>query len=261
MSSVQSINRAFEILEFLASRPSTISQLSRQVDLPNTTVTRILRTLSQLGVVTRNEDGTFELGPTAQRLGQAASRGEGDIRSIDQARLAALTSQIGEIAGLSVRDGRNVLYIAQVPSPHEVQVRDWTGERVPLHVVSSGLVFLAHATPADVDEYLATDLERLTPATETDPARLRERLERVKEHGVAWTKEEFHTGINSIAAPIYNSNHEVAATLHSHGPSYRFPGSLQDGAISATLKQAAARLSHSIGWTGRPAGTQLANDS
>ncbi len=44
-----------------------------------------------------------------------------------------------------MRDGRNALYVARADSRHEVPVRDWTGERVPLHVVSSALVF---------DEYL-----------------------------------------------------------------------------------------------------------
>ena len=58
-----------------------------------------------------------------------------------------LTESLGEATGLSVLDGHDVLYLGQVEADHPVQVRDWTGERLPAHLVSSGFVLLAGAPP------------------------------------------------------------------------------------------------------------------
>ena len=53
MQTVQSIDRAFQILEELASDPGGISELSRRLDLPTSTVARLLATLERLGAVER----------------------------------------------------------------------------------------------------------------------------------------------------------------------------------------------------------------
>src|SRR6266550_1072727 len=81
--------------------------------------------------------------------------------------LAALT---GEAAGVSIRDGWTVQYVDQVepPNPNPIQVRDWTGTRIPLHAVSSGQVFLAQLPAPTLSRYLADPLDRFTPRTRTD---------------------------------------------------------------------------------------------
>ncbi len=249
MNSVQSIERAFRILQEIADRPAGISELARRVDLPNTTVTRIVKTLESLDVVVRDVDGTFNLGPVALRIGSRSEQAA-DVRLLDHARLVALAAQLGEIAGLSVRDGRNVLYVAQADSRHEVQVRDWTGEHVPLHVVSSGLVFLAYAEEADLDDYLAGELQHFSGRTQCDPEQIRQRVRQIRQRGYVWTKEEFRPGINSIAAPIFNADGAIAGALHSHGPSYRFPAAGEDHRVAARIVLGASSLSHSIGWAG-----------
>ena len=49
MASVQSIQRAFRLLQALADEPAGITGLSRRVDLPTSTVARILGTLEEAG--------------------------------------------------------------------------------------------------------------------------------------------------------------------------------------------------------------------
>ena len=58
----------------------------------------------------------------------------------------------GEAAGLSIPEGVVVHYVDQVETtPNPVQVRDWTGTRVPMHAVSSGQVFLAQLPPSTLE--------------------------------------------------------------------------------------------------------------
>jgi IclR family pca regulon transcriptional regulator len=56
-----------------------------------------------------------------------------------------------------------------------------------------------------------------------DPAELRSRLEDVRQSGFAWGLEEFAEGINSVAAPVRDAAGKVVASVHAHGPAYRFP--------------------------------------
>lgn len=249
MTSVQSIDRAFDVLDELANRPAGISELARRVGLPTSTASRLLKTLERLHAAERDPDGVYHIGPAVLDLASRVQTSS-QVRAIGHAQLVKLSGQIGEVAGLSVRAGDDVLYVDQTDSHHEVRVRDWTGERVPMHVVSSGLVFLAHIGPEDLDDYLGRELERFTDRTQYEPHRIRERLADVKRQGYVWTNEEFHLGINSIAAPLYDASGEVIGALHSHGPSYRFPKERDGDRVAARLVQFAAQLSHDSGWAG-----------
>src|SRR4029079_18703751 len=95
----------------------------------------------------------------------------------------------GEAAGLSIAEGFVVHYVDQVGTSHQVQVRDWTGTRVPMHAVSSGLVFLAQLPGSTLDVYLEHPLDAFTPRTLTAPDALRERLAQVRVDGYAWVHE------------------------------------------------------------------------
>jgi IclR family pca regulon transcriptional regulator len=161
--------------------------------------------------------------------------------------LQALAAATGEAAGLSIPDGFTVHYVDQVDSRHAVGVRDWTGTRLPAHVVSSGHVFLAHLHPAELERYLEEPRERFTSTTLVDADALRERVRRVQLEGLAWTVEEFAEGISSVAAPVRDDDGEVVAAVHVHGPSYRFPGHEGHGAVAAHVLAAARRLSAALG--------------
>ena len=131
---------------------------------------------------------------------------------------------MGETAGISIPKGdREVRYLEQVEGDNAVQVRDWTGVTLPLHVVSSGLVLLAHRSSAVVTAYARDGLERYTPRTITELSALRRRLGEARDAGYVWTIEEFSEGISSIAAPILDGGGNAIAAIHVHGPSYRFP--------------------------------------
>jgi IclR family pca regulon transcriptional regulator len=156
--------------------------------------------------------------------------------------LVELARRTGEAAGLSVPDGRMAHYVDQADSDNQVQVRDWTGERIVMHAVSSGLVFLAWAEPAFVDAYLKGPLQAFTSRTITDPATLRRRLAEIREAGYAWVFEEFSDGANSVAAPIRNQRGDVIAAIHSHGPAHRFPGTRSADEVGALVVASANRL-------------------
>ncbi|MCU1391893.1 MAG: IclR family transcriptional regulator [Ilumatobacteraceae bacterium] len=240
-SGIQSIERAFSVLLAVATEPSGITDVARRVALPVSTVARLLATLEHLEAVIRQDDGvTYRIGPTVSSLAAA-----NDTTLTGRARpfLHELVDRVHETAGLSVLEGNEVLYLDHVENDNAVQIRDWTGERTPLHVVASGLVFLAFLPAERVKAYAKGGLEAPTEHSVHTAVQLDKRLDEVRAKGFAWTVDELQLGISAVAAPVRNRKGEIVAAIHCHGPTYRFPAPDEQADIESAVVAAARRLS------------------
>jgi DNA-binding IclR family transcriptional regulator len=236
---VQSLERAFAILDEVARRPAGVTALAARVSLPKSTVARLLSALEEVEAVERFDGTRWRIGAGVEALSSAASPERGLVATA-RPHLADLVAELHEDAGLGLPDGYEILYVDQVESDNPVQVRDWTGTRAPMHAVPSGLVLLAE-WPADaLDAYLADELAALTSRTVTEPSVLRERLAEVCRAGYAWGVEEYAEGISSVAAPIRDARGKAIAALHVHGPAYRFPADGTKRAEQAVVDAARA---------------------
>jgi DNA-binding IclR family transcriptional regulator len=243
VSRVQSIERAFAVLSALADGPIGVTELADRVDLPKSTAARMLTSLAREGAVEQVPGDTrYRLGARIVSLAAGVVPAR-SLVAIGHPILVDLASTAGEAAGLSVPDGAAVHYIDQVDTTHQVQVRDWTGTRVPMHAVSSGQVFLAHLGSGALERYLATPRVAFTARTVTDSTVLRQRLRTILRDGYAWVHEEFAEGLNSVAAPIAGGDGEIVAAIHLHGPSYRFPAAGTEDPIAELVVRAAGALS------------------
>jgi len=235
---VQSVERAFAILDAVAERPAGVTALAQRLGLPKSTVARLLGSLETLDAVERVDGSRWQIGPGVTALTDAVSPAR-SLAALARPELAALVGSVAEDAGLALPDGYDVLYVDQVECDHPVQVRDWTGARAPMHAVPSGLVLLADWPESAIEGYVAGGLARLTPRTIVDAEHLRGRLAEVREHGYAWGLEEFSEGINSVAAPIRDARGNAVAAVHLHGPAYRFPALGDDERIAAQVVEGA----------------------
>ena len=230
------------MLGALVDGPLGVTEIAGRVDLAKSTVARLLAALDAEGAVERVADPRrYRLGPRISSLASGRQETRGLV-AIAHPSLVELAAETGEAAGLSVPDGRTMHYVDQVDSPNPVQVRDWTGSRIPMHAVPSGQVVLAHQSASAVARFLSEPLEAFTSRTIVDAARLLDRLREVRRDGHAWVRDEFADGITSIAAPIGGPDGEVVAAVHLHGPSYRFPSAGSELAIGEAVAAAAARI-------------------
>lgn len=242
MAMVQSVERAFAVLQCLSGGAAGVSDVAERTELPKSTVSRLLSTLVELGAVEQSDSlGAYSLGELILELSASASPGR-NLVSIARPHLVELVAQVDEAAGIAVLDGHSTYYLDQVDGHHEVQVRDWTGESVDAHVVSSGLVLLAYASPEVRQEFLSRPLEAWTEHTITDPAVLRRRFDDVRRAGFAWVFEEMSEGLNSVAAPVMNPAGTVVAAISAHGPSYRFPAPGASASVAARVVEIASRV-------------------
>ena len=241
MSRVQSIERAFRVLGVLADGPLGVTDVAERTRLPKSTAARLLSALATEGVVEQVPGDTrYRAGARLAALAGSARATRG-IVAVAHPQLGDLARLTGEAAGLGVHDGSTVHYVDQVDSPNPVQVRDWTGTRVPMHAVSSGQIFLAFMPSPAVARFLATPLEAFTKRTITTASGLLERLQAVRRDGYAWVSDEFADGITSVAAPIADAGGDIVAAVHVHGPTYRFPGK-READVTRAVVSAAARI-------------------
>lgn len=258
MSRVQAISRAVAVLTALADGPIGVTEVAERAALPKSTAARMLSSLAHEGVVEQVPgESRYRLGPRIVALA-AGVRPTRSLIALARPHLAGLAEQTGEAAGLSVPDGFLMHYVDQVDSAQPVGVRDWTGTRLPMHAVSSGLVVLAHLAPADLERVLAGPLERFTHRTVIDPDAIRERVRRVQLDGFAWTIGEYADGIASVAAGVADEEGEIIGAVHVHGPAYRFPAPGADAPVAqlvvATGRRVSARVREMVGVT-PPAGS------
>ena len=241
MSTVQSIDRAFAVLRSLASGPAGVSEIAEPIKLPKSTVSRLLSTLEELGAVEQvTPGGDYRIGWTMIELSAAARPGRSLI-SLARPHLVELSRATGEAAGISIPDATEMLYLDQMTPDSELQVRDWTGHRIPMHAVPSGQVMLAF-DDAIAERVMASPLDSFTPHTITSAAALRKRIAAVRSTGYAWAMREFAPEMNSVAAGIRTTDGRVLAVLHVYGPASRFPGERDQAEIGSLVKATADKI-------------------
>jgi DNA-binding IclR family transcriptional regulator len=225
MTNVQSVERISAILQMLATNPggSGVTEIAHQIELPTSTVSRFLLALERVDYVERvsSPDG-FRIGPGIFELATQASFPR-FLVTLARPFLLDLAQSTGETVTLCLPERRQAHYIYQVPSQYHLQLQDWTGRCLPMHVASDGKVFLAYASPKRLDRYLQQPLEQFTANTVTEPGVLRQQLVQVRSQGFAWTQDEYEEGIIGLAAPIKNQNGQVVATVSIGAPKFRFP--------------------------------------
>lgn len=222
-STHQSLQRAIAILrEFSEIEPAlTVGEISQRLGLHKSTVSRILATLLEEGMVWHNaESGRYSLGMGL--LGMAGvALGQIDVRAAAIPHMEQLAAVTNETISVSVRRDRVAVTVAHLPSTHSIRHVLWIGRRLPLGSTATGRSLLA-AMDARGDDWWAL----VRPTREDQSAEwettLRADLASITRRGYAEEWDEFEIGTAAIAAPILDHTGAAIAALAISGPSARF---------------------------------------
>lgn len=245
---VQVLRRTMRLLEcFSRAKPEIgLLELSQALDLPKSTVHRLLVTLQQDGYIVQNpETLRYGLSVKVLRLADAVVH----KLSLEQAAAAALerlaceTACDAHIAVLDRSQGE-VVYLKTV-SPMLPLVT--VGTRAAVHSSALGKVLVAHVSKAVLRQILETrGMPASTHNTITDSATFAKELESVRRLGYAVDNEELKPGWSCVAAPVQDYSGDVLAAISLSGPSYMF-ASGRASAVAHLLCQAANEVSREIG--------------
>lgn len=245
---VRAVVRAIEILmSFTAETPElSLSELTRKVQMPKSTVYRLLLTLEQHKFIERTGQDRFRLGSALIVLGQLALNSR-DLLQLALQPMQALRDRTGESVHLHILDANERLCIHTIQGTHDLRTVGGVGQRSPLHVGASARAILAFMPEAEREKIIQAPLRPWTRATIVDPDVLRKELASVRDRGVAVSCGERDEGIASIAAPIFNGLGEVVGSISLSGPAHRITAEHIE-AYSAAVKETALELSRQLGF-------------
>lgn len=235
-----------------SDRDLGVSDLAARLDLPKSTVHRLLRTLAIEGLIEQAPGtGRYRLGLKLYELG-AMVADHLDLRAVAVEVLDDLRNRTHETVHVSILDGGQVLYIERRESPQTIRVFGRVGHRNHVHCTSSGKALIAWL-PADERMRILSEhgLPAHTAATITDVGRLETELAEVRARGWSANVGESEPGVNSVAAPIRDATGAVVAAIALVAPSTRLtPDTMRR--FAAETVAAAGRASARLGYRAEP---------
>ncbi|MFF4356743.1 IclR family transcriptional regulator [Streptomyces sp. NPDC001604] len=218
---MQSVLNALRVLEEVADRqPAGLSGLARGLGMPKSTVQRCLLTLEEAGWARVDSAGQWEVTSRAFSVGAKVAN-SAHLRDLAVPVLNELQAATGETVHLMIPDGYEMVLVERIDSAHQLRTVHPLGGRTALHCGANGKSYLATFSDDDLDQYLGRPLAAATPRTLTDPERLREELERIRDNGYATADEELAEGAVAIAAVIRHPGRTPVATLSISAPKAR----------------------------------------
>lgn len=243
---VQVIERMFTLMDVLATREDAISlkEISEKTGLHPSTAHRILNDLASGRYVDRPQPGTYRLGMRLLELGNLV-KARLNVRDAAIAPMRELHRQIQQPVNLSMRQGDEIVYIERAYSERSgMQVVRAIGGRAPLHLTSTGKLFLALDDPQRVRAYATrTGLAGHTRNSITQLPVLERELAKARQYGIARDNEELELGVRCMAAGVYDDQGKLVAGLSISAPADR----LDEGwmpKLQATANEISLALGH-----------------
>lgn len=242
---IQVIERMFALIDVLASRtdPISLKEISEKTGLHPSTTHRILNDLAVGRFVDRPAAGSYRLGMRLLELGNLV-KGRLSVRDAALAPMRELHKITQQPVNLSLRQGDEIVYIERAFSERSgMQVVRAIGGRAPLHLTSTGKLFLAAEEPQRVRSYATrTGLAGHTRNSITQLPLLERELFMARQQGVARDNEELELGVKCIAAGIYDDQNKLIAGLSISAPADRL-----DDSWLPKLQSTANEISSALG--------------
>lgn len=221
----QSVEKVLQIIEVLANagEPMRLIEIARQVNMPSSTVLRMLSSLLAYGYAYQ-EQSTLRYGLTLRfaQIGNMVLE-RFNIRDIVHPFLKKLAQESGETACLSIEQDMQVVYLDVVENPNSViKIRQAVGKAAPMHATASGKLLLTQYSAEKLEKYVANQsLPAFTSYTISTRPALEQALNSVRSQGFALDDQECELGVRCVAMPLYNYQKRIIATICLTGPIYR----------------------------------------
>ena len=227
--SVQSVARAFELLESIADLGGIVglTDLAAHSGLPLATIHRLVSTLVDLGYLRQEPSRKYALGPRLIRLGDGSTRLLGTWAL---PHLRGLVDGIGETANLALLEDHEVVYIAQAPGRHSMRMFTEVGRRAPVHCTAVGKAMLANLPASQVEDMTSrAGMPAQTSHTITTQSSLTRELNRIRKRGYSTDEGEQELGVRCVAVAL--PGEPVRAAVSISGPLTRMTDQLIKQAV------------------------------
>ncbi|MGW8193272.1 MAG: IclR family transcriptional regulator [Desulforhopalus sp.] len=248
---MQSIDRAFDILELLSKQPRgvAVTEIGRRLHLHKSTVHRFLSSLRDRGYIEKDiQTGNYKLGLGFVELASLYLNGL-ELKTEAGPLLHQLTQATGQTSFLAIKDGRDVVYIDKAETFDSLRRYTIIGKRLPLHATSLGKAMLSGCADEEIERlYAGQQLEQLTKKTIVTLDALLAEIRQVRDRGWAADDEENELGTHCVGAPVFDYRDRVIAAV-STAWDYRVNPSLTWEGLAKYVVRSAASISVKMGCT------------
>ncbi|MEO2104749.1 MAG: IclR family transcriptional regulator [Actinomycetota bacterium] len=219
----KTVHKAMHLLRQVTQRPgATLGELAAAADVPTATAHRLLSALEAEDLVRTTDNHAYHLGSYCLVLG-STYLADIDLRTEARPVLERLVEETGETAHLGVLSGTSMVYVDKVDTSHPVRMYSRVGAVSPVYCTGMGKAILAWADDSTMARIVDSGLERRTPNTITDPARLRAEMERTRDRGFSIDDIENEDGIRCAGAAVLGADGLPLAAISVAGPASRLP--------------------------------------
>ncbi|MFE6614518.1 IclR family transcriptional regulator [Amycolatopsis sp. NPDC057786] len=219
-STSQTLSRGIRVLEVLADaqEPLSVDRIAERLGVHRSIAYRLIRTLEEHGLLTREPAGKYELGA---RLAALAAGIKHDLQAAALPELTAVANELGMTCFVAVMDREECVTLVSVEPRHAVaSVAQRPGSRHPFTAGAPGRAILsqlpAEDRPVEVQEVAA--------------------------RGYADSHGEVIENLSSVAVPLPLRGHAPAALAVVYLSSTRTPAELAE-----RLKAAAKAVRDALG--------------
>lgn len=250
-SATETVDLSLRLLEHLAALREPIggSDLAREFGTSKTKVYRHLQTLVRHGFV--RQDGVtrrYEAGIKLFMLGERL-RERFDILAVAREDMAQLRDRTGQAVTLSTLVESQAMVLELLHGHTVVDFGTRAGTALDLHASAHGKVALAFGPPELFARCAAKPLKAWTPHTICSRAALERAMADVRKRGWAVAPNQVLTGVNGLAAPIFNHQGHYAGAIAIAGSVQHIAATPSPEQISAVMT-AARNISRKMGWRG-----------
>ena len=214
--SVQSIDRAFDIIELLSVEPNglTMTEVGLRLELHKSTVHRLLSSMRERGYIEKSQvTGNYRLGLGFIELASLYLNGLA-LKTEAQPFMRRLTKLTGHTTFLAIRDDREVVYIDKMETFDSLRRYQIIGRRRPLHATGLGKALLSGMRDKEIKQlYKKPPMEKLTKKTLASLEDLMTQIQDTRSRGWSVDDEENEMGTRCVGAPIYDYRDRVIAAL------------------------------------------------
>ena len=214
-----------------------VTELADHIDRPQSVVHNHLSTLKEMEYVVQNGD-EYRIGLRFLEFGERA-RHRTELYETARPEVEKLADESGELITLMVEEHGRGIYLYVLQGSKNIRYPAISGARTNLHCSAVGKSILAHLSEAAVDDVVDRHGHPAQSAnTITDREELKEELESIRERGLAFDRQEFRAGMQSVGAPILQGDGDVAGSLSIAGPAHRMKGDLLTEEMPELLRRA-----------------------
>lgn len=216
---INSVVDAFKILDLISDHQEIgITEIVKQLDLPKTTVFRILKSLEEAKVVKQLSNANYALDYHVLHYANGVMMNE-DITQVAERFMQEAVDITGETINLGMEYNQDLVILKRIHGDF-YQLQTALRPVGQLYCSGMGKLFLAQWSDEKLQAYFQ-DLPKRTINTINTFELFKENQKEIKRNHISIDHEEYEYGMSCYAVPIFDNQGKVVYALSISGPTGR----------------------------------------